>query len=356
MKTFYPWPSIGQFANVIHHVKHTSRFTGLDDVGSPIYNNDPLPKIDYIGKVKLHGTSAAISYELDNKTFTFQSRNRLLTLDDDNAGFMSYMRNRIAVLEQLVKNIKACYPYAIVPKKIIVFGEWCGGNIQKSVALCELSKMFVIFGVQYVYDDYTDDRDCVDHTVWMELKYIADVASVDDKIFNIMSFPTYNLTIDFEHPEIAQNSIVEIVSAIEAECPVGKAFNVSGIGEGLVFSPVSNYSEPGLWFKAKGLLHSVSKVKTISAVDIESINSINEFVEMFVTENRMDQMLDRMIKEDGLTFDMKNISVFLRYVYTDVMKESVQEVEKNEIDTKKLGSYISNVAKRWYINKFNTTS
>src|SRR3990170_1416693 len=52
----------------------------------------------------------------------FQSRENIITPEKDNAGFA-------------------------------MFGEWCGGGIQKGVALNQLLKMFVIFGIALVDAD-----------------------------------------------------------------------------------------------------------------------------------------------------------------------------------------------------------
>ena len=51
---------------------------------------------------------------------------------------------------------------------------------------------------------------------------------------------------------------------------------------------------------------------------------------------------------------MKNkYSNFIRLVYGDCIKESQDEIVENQIDVKRLGGPIANVARRWYINKLN---
>jgi hypothetical protein len=132
------------------------------------------------------------------------------------------------------------------------------------------------------------------------------------------------------------------------------AFNIDFIGEGLVWAPVKNMNDSGFWFKTKGELHSASKVKTTSIVDVAALESINSYVEMFVTENRLEQMLDVMMREKLLPLEMTSMGDFIRMVYADCIKESQDEIVKNQIDMKKLGSPIANTARRWYINKYNT--
>ena len=349
MKNFYSYPSIGQFANTIRHVKQKTRFFGLDETGAPIYNNDPLPKIKYIGTVKTHGTNAALVYDVESETFGFQSRERVLSLEQDNAGFMLFMSSKLEELKFLSNEILSEFPELEKPSKVVVYGEWAGSNIQKGVAVNGLPKMFIIFGVKFVYD-YETDEDGIG-TVWVDRSRLSHIQNPDVLIFNILNFPTYEVEIDFERPEIAQNIMSELVLAVEAECPIGKAFGNSGIGEGLVFSPKESIDDSGYWFKAKGAKHSASKVKKLVSIDIESIESIRAYVEMFVTENRMEQMFDKLTRELLLEPIMTSMGEFIRLVYADCIKESQDEIVKNQLDVKKLGSPIANVARRWYVNK-----
>ena len=99
-----------------------------------------------------------------------------------------------------------------------------------------------------------------------------------------------------------------------------------------------------------------SKVKTVSEVDVAAVESINAYVEMFVTENRLEQMLDVMVREKLLPFEMKSMGDFIRMVFNDCIKESQDEIVKNQLDVKKLGGPIANVARRWFINKYNSTN
>lgn len=49
------YPSIGQFKNVIKTVAQDTRYFGKDENGDPLYNNDPLPTLEFIGSTKIHG-------------------------------------------------------------------------------------------------------------------------------------------------------------------------------------------------------------------------------------------------------------------------------------------------------------
>lgn len=349
------FPSIEQFRNVIRHVQTHARFVGKDENGDAIYDHSkPLPTLKFRGTVKLHGTNAGIVYDVSTDTISYQSRERVLSLTSDNAGFMlTMMKFETELLKYfrgLIRDECLDRSRTDLPEKIAIFGEWCGRGIQKGVAISELDRMFVVFAHKEVYSD--------GYTHWQDL-FGADEGDTwseeAEKIFRwIGEFPTWEIDIDFNFPEIAQNKMIEITEAVEAECPVGKAFGVSGIGEGVVWTCITpGWTDSGTWFKVKGEKHSSSKVKTLAAVDVEAVENMKAFIESVVTESRLEQGLDNLVREQLLPFEMKSLGDFIRWVYNDVLKEEMDTIVANQIDVKKLGSAVANVARPWYIKKFN---
>lgn len=316
------YSSIEQFRTVIKEVRMHFDFKGKDENGKAIYQHtENYPTLKFRGTVKLHGTNASIVKYSDGR-FEFQSRERVLSLDDDNADFMA---------EMLQKDYQSLFNGIEFTDYIAIYGEWSGGNIQKKVALNKLPKMFVIFGVK------------VDGE-WMDLP--PNLAMNESRIYNILQFPTYDVDIDFNNPELVQNKIIELTVAVETSCPVGKQLGVEGTGEGLVFTCATNQH----WkFKSKGEKHSVSKVKTLNAVDVELMKNITEFVDMAVTENRMEQGLS-YFKENNIEIDPKNVGQFLRWIVTDVLKEESDTLEKSGLDDKKIKNAIVSKARIWYLN------
>jgi hypothetical protein len=349
------YPSIEQFRNVIRAVQMRARFVGKDENGDAIYDNvKPLPKIEFEGTVKLHGTNASFVYDCAEDGFTYQSRERVLTLTQDNAGFMLYMMKHEDKLREIVQHFAGVYEMTsntdqeYMPVKYVVAGEFCGQGIQKSVAISELPKMFVIFGVKAIHEDGTVN--------WVDISADwQDSVHEDIKIYNIHQFPTFPITIDFERPEIAQNQMIKWVEEVEAECPVGKYFDVSGIGEGIVFKPkTTGWFSSDFYFKVKGEKHSVSKVKTLASINIELMESQQAWVDSVCTENRLEQMLDNLQREKLLPFEMTSLGDFIRSVVADIYKEHQDEVIEHQFDPKKLNPLISKVSRNWYMNKFNS--
>ena len=334
----HPFPSINQFRNVVAHVRRQAAFQGLDDQGEAILHPAPVyPKLTFKGTVKLHGTNAAISF--DGRGITYQSRERVLTRESDNAGFMAHMEQHLDAVASLGNQVAQLNSLTGTDHTIVIYGEWCGGNIQKGVAITGLPKMFVIFAIK-VNDNWVDVP--------------QNLSEKSASIFNIQSFPNYTIDIDFEHPETAQNRLGELTNEVEACCPVGKANGVDGVGEGIVWRCDSNPSSE-FWFKVKGEKHSASKVKTLASVDVEAVEQINDFVTMAVTEARLEQGLNNLINEQLKPFAMTSMGDFIRWVHQDVLKEEADTLQASGLDYKKLGSPIALAAKRWFTAKLNET-
>lgn len=328
------FPSIEQFRNVIRNVQHKSRWVGKDENGEPVFDRTvPLPTLKFQGTVKLHGTNAAVIYDCGE--LHYQSRERIITALSDNAGFAFWADNNEEALLAIVGAV-----YVDSEQPICIYGEWCGGSIQKGVALNQLEKMFVIFKIK------------VGHT-WLDMRQLGHIQSPEHGIYNIQNFETYDLEIDFSNPTLVQNDLIAITEAVEAECPVGKAFGVSGIGEGVVWSCVTEgWNSSDFVFKVKGEKHSVSKVKTLAAVDVEKVKTLQEFVETVVTENRLNQGLQHL-KEMSLEIDVKNTGAFLKWLYADVVKEESDVIYASELEPKDVGSALSNAGKTWWFERLN---
>lgn len=317
------FPSIDQFRQIIREVKTNHDYQGKSEDGSPIYqHNSPYPVIEFTGTVKLHGTNASIVKYKDGR-IEYQSRERVLDLQHDNAGFMLAMMN---------KDLSSIFESYGCDNHIAVYGEWCGQGIQKGIAISSLPKMFVIFAV-----NVDGEWSIFDHINFTYLN--------DQKIYSILQFPTYKLSIDFNNPELSQNKLIEITEQVEQQCPVGKYFNVEGIGEGVVWK--TKYNDYFYQFKVKGEKHSISKVKTLASVDVEMISSINEFVDNVLTEQRLEQGIT-WLKENQKEVNQKSTGDYLRWVVNDVIKEETDTIVENQLDPKKINSAISAKARVWF--------
>lgn len=332
------FPHIEQFRNVVKEVKDKTFFAGKDENGNVIYDNSKtLPILTFKGTVKLHGTNHSFVIGRNGEFWT-QSRERITTPEKDNNGSSIWTINRKDFFENKAKEIFEKNPNI---DGICIFGEFAGKGVQAKVAISEIDKFFCIFGIKAIEGE---------NTFWMEEELFAIFKNEEKRIFNINDFETFSIDIDFSFPEISINKMVEFVEKVENECPVGKAFGVSGIGEGIVWKAIEN---PAFIFKTKGEKHQNSKVKKIIAVDTEEINNIKEFVENSCSENRLEQGITKL-EEKGFEVEMKNIGVFIKWVVGDIMREERDTIENNKLDDKKIPKVITEKAKKWFISKMNS--
>lgn len=319
--TMYKWPSISQYRSVIKLVCENSEYKGVTP-----------PKVVYEGTIKTHGTNAAVYVDMNTDELRCQSRSRLITPDNDNNGFAFFVHKNEEIFRQLCE-------LATVAEgtQAIIYGEWCGKGINKGCAIHEEEeKFFVIFGVKQMIDE--ENRYYEDNMEFMHL------SSEDHRIYNVTKFPTYRVEIDFNAPHLAQPTLVALTEDVEKECPVGKFFGHSGVGEGIVWKPASAPMGSDYWFKVKGEKHSISKVKTLAEVDVTKVANIVEFANIVVTPARVDQGIE-YLKEMGKPVDRKSTGDFLRWFMNDVIKEELDRMVKSELEPKDIGKQVSQQAR-----------
>lgn len=350
------FPSIDQFRSTVKRVRDRARWAGRDDNGDPIFDpTRPVPILKFDGTVKLHGTNASVVLDRSSEDFSYQSRERVLTLEQDNAGFMLHMKNHEESLDNIFTTLMlACGGEEVLDavKNFVIYGEWCGANIQKGVGISGLPKMFVIFALRINFKE-----DSGYQSVWLPVKGfpVDELVTPESKIFNVYDFGHYEVEIDFNHPELSQQKLIEMTEEVEALCPAGKFFGNEGIGEGIVWHcEQEGWRSSDFWFKVKGEKHSVSKVKTLAPIDVEAYKKQQDFIDSVVTEARLEQGLQNLINEQQKPFDMTSMGDFIRWVFNDIMKEETDTIVANQFDPKKIGGPIANKARPWYIARFNS--
>jgi hypothetical protein len=336
------FPSIEQFRHVIKNVNSRTCYAGKDENDKPVFVARTLPTLRYRGTVKLHGTNAGIVQNFDTDggyEVHYQSRERELTLTEDNAGFYAYMKQHEDAVHELLHRIGEISGNPSAEKA--VFGEWAGGNIQKGIAISGLDKFFAVFAIR-IGDE------------WQDMKNFRAIEIPDARIFNILSFGCYEVDIDFERPQEAQNILVQHTIDVETECPAGRYFGKAGVGEGIVWQCVApGYNSSEFWFKVKGEKHSASKVKTLAAVDVEAVRKVSDFVDATVTEARLEQGLQNLVNEQQKPFAATSMGDFIRWVHGDIMKEEADTIIASGLDVKKLGGPIANKARKWFMTKLD---
>jgi hypothetical protein len=334
MAKCYAYPDTKQMRDMNRSIKETEQFIGCDENGKPQYDTTiPLPIATFIGTVKVHGTNAGIGYDPESKTVWAQSRNHVLSEKSDNCGFHTFVMKNKDFFMKTLSSLTTNFP-------IVAYGEWFGAGIQKNVAVSTLQRRLMIFAIKIASVDEHNP-------IWLPREDIELFHSPESFIFNTFNFPIYYIEIDFNNPQAAQNLLVDITNQVEKECPVGKYFGVSGIGEGIVWSnPHYGY------FKVKGKEHSSSNVTTLASVDTEKLASIDEFVKYAVTENRLNQGIEQVFTIKGLKPDIKQMKSFITWITGDITKEESHTLKDNGLIPEDVGKAVATRARQWFITTF----
>jgi len=337
MKKHISYPKIAHFRNVVSNINREITFTGLDEDGNAIY--DPSikkPTLTFKGTVKLHGTNASVCFNSENG-FWIQSRQNIITIEKDNAGFAFFAESHKIQLCSLLDDLIDENQIDTKVYTVSIYGEWAGKGIQKGVGISQLDKAFYVFGVKV-----SKPQDEEFNSYWIDS---SNVRNAECRIFNVEDYETYSIDIDFNMPQLAQNKLGEITEKVVNECPISKAFGIdNGLGEGVVWSV--EYKDSVHRFKVKGDKHSVTKVKKLASVDVEKLKTIQDFINYSVTENRFNQAIENVFGKEDL--DVKKMGDLIRWFVKDVASEEMDTMVENGLEPKDVNKYISTKVKEMF--------
>jgi hypothetical protein len=341
----YKYDSIEHFRHLVASVTRHARFAGLDHkTGTPVYDDSrQLPKLTFRGTVKLHGTNAGIVQKSTEGSLQFQSRNNAITPQSDNAGFATEMNRSTAKLLAIFDRLRKTTRHLGV---IAIYGEWCGQGIQKGVAIAQLTKRFVVFGIRCL--DPSDGS-----SKWLDLETLGDLLDRPDlNIYNICHFPTFQLEIDFGCPESSQPELERRTLEVSQECPVAREFGVSGPGEGIVWSPI-DVNHPhyrSYLFKTKGEQYQPTSHSKIASANPERVKTVGDFVDRTVTDIRCRQGLE-YLEEQKMDLTKRNIARFVEWVRNDILKEERDILEESGLEERDVKGPINKKASSWFMTQ-----
>lgn len=355
------YPSISQYRQIVKEITERACFVGLDEEGKAQFDYlKPKPVVEFSITPKAHGTNASVCYS-EPDGWWCQSRENIITPEKDNMGFAWFIEQNKETVISIIKELAKENNINLKTHIISVYGEWIGKGIQKNVAISELDKRFVIFEHFKVSPiEPQEDLDS-EKAKWYKTIVYSDFGvpqpdiewaeSPDNKIFNIMKFdtsPTKTISIDFNNPERAQNELLEIMQEVENECPIGKAFGVSGTGEGVVISHLTTDGSL-IQAKVKGTKHSNSKVKTLKPVDTEKLDKIDKCIEEICHNWRFEQGLVAVFGVDyEKTIDRKRIGEYLKWINSDTLKEESSIISDYGFEPKDIMGKVQQKAKEYF--------
>ena len=357
---FYKYPSIEQFNKIVQNTKKKAmRFHNLEEV-----------VLKFMGTTKLHGTNGSIGivYEKGEPVYQVQSRNNILTLESDNAGFAQFALNpkvKSFVKEKIEKIYnKLSQEEKVKVLSIFVYGEWAGSNIQKGVAITQMEKFFAPFDVAIYLEKENQEENSQEVFVrkWLDQKEVEEFKNEELRIFPISTVvnPEYlNIKFDAISLEKVAKELSNLTVEVEKEDPFAKHFGFSGVGEGIVWKVIyeEDYGDQfdlrkigDLRFKVKGEKHAVSKVKTLAPIDFEKVAKLTEAVDKYVTENRLNQGID-YLNEMHKELIVENTGFFIQWIQKDILKEEQEEILISGLEWKKLSGLIAKKSAEWFKQK-----
>ena len=354
------WPSIESFHNVR---KAVAKY--------PHICNDRF-RVTYRGKVKLHGTNACVQIVAKDNAAQpemevhAQSRTTILNIGHDNAGFAAWVQETEedwrAVNWWSIRNVADRLAPGKRVEAVCFFGEWCGKGIQKGTALNGIDKkIFALFGLMIVVEDSPPPAE---PELPIFIGQPVGIGSLAPEVPDTYVLPFHGEQIVIDYSKSADelqetaDLLSKAVDDVEACDPwVKKTFGVEGIGEGIVYYPQSpahlgRESFSALSFKAMGEKHKVVKQKKAVQVNPETVASIAEFVELVLTDARLEQGVTEAC---GGEYEIKKIGPFIGWTAKDVNKECQAELEASGLTWKQVSKAVSTKARTWYMHKIETT-
>ena len=337
---YIKFPSIGQFHNV---VRLAHRKCPSEHVDGELYR----------AKIKLHGTNAGVAIS-KNGIVKAQKRTGGVTTGNDNFEFAAWVEKNEALFAEYK---------SIVPDDcdfIIINGEWAGPGVQKKVSISEIeTKSFFVFSVTYaIKDTERDDYHIVICPIAIDILLSSNI--IPKNMYTIPWFTSkdavHEWDLRFNDTENLKLHIAEWNREIEfiEECDpyVHAMFDIKGLGEGMVFyainkvNTLNDFSE--YVFKVKGQKHAVNKQKAPVLIDPEVLEAAGEFCDMFVTENRLNQMFEQYLNNE---IDIKLVGKLIGVTAQDILKESTDEREVMKCEWKHVAKEIGQRTKDWYFKK-----
>lgn len=362
------YPSIKGFEGVIRTVNHSYAYLGMDEKGEPTYDRTrKKPKITFKGTVKLHGTNASIA--MDATDYWAQSRERIIVVGDDNAGFAGYALANKSYFSLIIQKLADENLVDLNSHVINIYGEWAGRGIPGgSAGIRKFPKGFYIFGAKVSVRDFVREEGSEitedPNAYWIDHSWISNHSI---NTYNITEFPMREVEIDFKYASEEAQKLMDATLEVERDCPVSRQlFNSSSpeyiaeyeegyfnefIGEGLVWR--ADYQGNKLIFKSKGLLHAPgTKIKELKTKDIEEGKLIREVAEYVTPEWRLDQFLVSVfdLGNEGI-LDVKLLGKYIQEVMKDVYKEESEYIATSGLQAKQINGSIGIRAREYFFER-----
>lgn len=302
----------------------------------------------YRGTIKLHGTNVTLIFRAGSTTPTYQSRNRIITLDDDNQGTVAHLPATVVIpLVHQITRIHGSKSFT----QIMVAGELCGKGIQHGAAVATMPRLFCIFGI------------CIDG-IWVDMARYASVAAPQARVFNIMNYRTWEVKIDMGgNTGAVYQQMMAYTEEVWKQCPFGASFvdadgaPVVGAGEGIVWTLIpearhdASVKKELVNFKTKtdAFVTAASRPRVPPTKALADVSDrAARFLEYAVSERRLEQGVEYM-REMKRPMEKANVAEFIKWVVEDTMREEVGMMIEMKADEKVVRKLVGRKAGRFWV-------
>ena len=268
---------------MFHKYMHLERFQTDEVDGIEQGTTYVFPKLD--------GTNAQVWLNEDN-TIGAGSRNRTLSLDNDNAGFYDWVITQVRY-----KQILTDYPH------ITLYGEWLVPHSLKTYR-DDAWRKFYIFDVYNRYTgeflNYEQMKELLDR---YQLDYLAPIAIVKNGTR--------------EHFEKCLDKNVFLIK------------DGMGVGEGIVIKNYGWTNKYGRTTWAKMITNSFKEIhhREMGAPEIGGQTVEEKIVDQYVTSHLIDKVVAKITNEEG-AWQQKFIPRLLQTVWHDLITEEMWDILK----------------------------
>jgi hypothetical protein len=288
---------------------HVERFGNTEVDGIELGTTHIFPKLD--------GTNASVWLD-DEGNIACGSRNRTLSLENDNAGFMNW-----AVQQQCFKTYFEFHPTNIL------YGEWLVPHTLKTYRE-DCWRRF------YVFD------------VWNSKQWTPyHIYQPDMELYGIEYIPCTVIGKNISFDQLLEAAKKNTLYINEGQ----------GVGEGIVIKNYDFYNKYGnqVWAKIVTDDFKVQHYQAMGANEVGGKMLEEEIAEQWVTQHLVDKVVAKItLENDGWT--SKYIPQLLGTVFYDLIKEEMWEIlkaHKNpKIDFKVLNRFVINKIKTLRLDLF----
>mgnify|MGYP000224027381 CR=1 FL=1 len=298
-------------------------------------NKHGVSEVEFEGTVKLHGSNAGV---IAAPGAPLQAQSRKLLIDETGlSGFGAFVAQNESLLAWLIDDLKKSNDVQ-ASSTVVIFGEWCGGNIQKGVALTHLPKHYAIYEMYVLPSEHTGPlaEDTYERCTKIPARFPATPALDDAGIYCIDRVPPIRVTVQVDSPDsvhAALDLFERVTNEAGALCPWAKTFGVEGAGEGWVWSPTDielrRFSDNTFKTKAEAFKNPAGSPgagkKAKSVLPPGASQSLTEFAQRFITQARLAQAAGEVVDE-GDVVSARHIGKLIQWVLADLLKEEPSEI------------------------------